>query len=711
MADTTAANKGDSGRVNTWILIGSIVGGICVIVIIGIVCGRCMSSRRTRHHRRPPPYRAAAFYHSHSPLEARPSSAEDGPPAMPASVHMVQNNNAVFMVSGTTPGQTLTPSHFASMTSGVANLAFSGSTEYMAMNPTQGYLGPPIGVPPPSYTETMLMTHPPVIPPSPSRSYAGMHPNVSPTPSLGLSVPGSLGVPSGRPLNSSSAFTVLPNMSTPNIIIHTNGAQMHPHMDANLNGHVGCLHPGQLLPPPLSEDYTTHNSSSTCLHPPIPQSVVTANQYTFPPSENPLITRYFPSAASTSMGSVPYNYAPQGGAISGLFPPVVCQELQTTPAENQLSQTLVSSSGDLETNPESYSTVEEIHQNLDSTMQVAMETERPLTMSCAFSVQDNEQTSEHRPFADQRGPEEACNLSNVQTVLGSISSESQCSAPPILPVDPSLCLQSLRAPDDSFLGPQVEGHAPVFVVDGYRPGDYDPGLDVRLLHDVDDMGASQSHHSIEAEMQGYGEAYQSSTFWQNARAAGAIGGSRPAPTSHFRANPETGSSNPSPTTLAALEEDGEQGPDEDELDFPDPPEFLLRPCLLEPETGIPCVRPVQPLPTSIGVLYALSTAPSGTPSIYHHHQSPAYLENYQENPTVPFDDGDDDEGHTLAAPLVGTNVDDDLGISEAREEEELTQTTEDHSESVNNEVDSDLSPPSPSGPTESPQEDCLEPVD
>ncbi|XP_025105812.1 uncharacterized protein LOC112571200 [Pomacea canaliculata] len=400
--DTTAANKGDSGRVNTWILIGSIVGGICVIVIIGIVCGRCMSSRRTRHHRRPPPYRAAAFYHSHSPLEARPSSAEDGPPAMPASVHMVQNNNAVFMVSGTTPGQTLTPSHFASMTSGVANLAFSGSTEYMAMNPTQGYLGPPIGVPPPSYTETMLMTHPPVIPPSPSRSYAGMHPNVSPTPSLGLSVPGSLGVPSGRPLNSSSAFTVLPNMSTPNIIIHTNGAQMHPHMDANLNGHVACLHSGQLLPPPLSEDYTTHNSSGTCLHPPIPQSVVAANPYTFPPSENPLITRYFPSAASTSMGSVPYNYAPQGGAISGLFPPVVCQELQTTPAENQLSQPLVSSSGDLETNPESYSTVEEIHQNLDSTMQVAMETERPLTTSCAFSVQHNEQSSEHRPFADQR---------------------------------------------------------------------------------------------------------------------------------------------------------------------------------------------------------------------------------------------------------------------------------------------------------------------
>ncbi|KAK7487048.1 hypothetical protein BaRGS_00021718, partial [Batillaria attramentaria] len=148
-------------RLNTGALIGGVLGGVCFVIIMGILCGRCVGDNGPRQ---PPEHRPAAFYHSHAPPSTDTS-------AVSRAVHMVQNNNAVFMVHHATGGA-VSPSHLSSVSSGVngvTNMAFSSSGDQLnaSLTSSYGFPGPPVGIPPPAYTDSMLATHPPRIAPSP----------------------------------------------------------------------------------------------------------------------------------------------------------------------------------------------------------------------------------------------------------------------------------------------------------------------------------------------------------------------------------------------------------------------------------------------------------------------------------------------------------------------------------------------------------------
>ncbi|XP_076443119.1 uncharacterized protein LOC143281729 [Babylonia areolata] len=167
VSTTTAKAEKDEGRnwVNTGALIGGVVGGVCFVIILGIVCGRCVGRGELRQ---PPAHRAAAFYHSHAPPASPPHEAGLEGSAISTAVHMMQsNNNTVFMMSQAVGG-TLPPTRFTSRittSGGVTNLAFDSGGELSA-----AVGAAVVAPPPPCYTDTMLVTHPPAIPPSPRRA-------------------------------------------------------------------------------------------------------------------------------------------------------------------------------------------------------------------------------------------------------------------------------------------------------------------------------------------------------------------------------------------------------------------------------------------------------------------------------------------------------------------------------------------------------------
>nr|KAG5714409.1 hypothetical protein BaRGS_006855 [Batillaria attramentaria] len=118
-------------RLNTGALIGGVLGGVCFVIIMGILCGRCVGDNGPRQ---PPEHRPAAFYHSHAPPSTDTS-------AVSRAVHMVQNNNAVFMVHHATGGA-VSPSHLSSVSSGVngvTNMAFSSSGDQLNASLTSSY--------------------------------------------------------------------------------------------------------------------------------------------------------------------------------------------------------------------------------------------------------------------------------------------------------------------------------------------------------------------------------------------------------------------------------------------------------------------------------------------------------------------------------------------------------------------------------------------
>ncbi|KAL8623863.1 hypothetical protein ACOMHN_002191 [Nucella lapillus] len=166
---TKPEEKGNRNWVNTGALIGGVVGGVCFVIILGIVCGRCVGRGELRQ---PPTHHAAAFYHSHAPPISPPGEPGGEGSTISTAVHMMQNNNTVFMVSQAM-GTNLSPTRFTShFTSGVTNMGFDRSGEHstMGMSTMMDITG---GAPPPCYTDAMLETHPPALPPTPTHQNPG----------------------------------------------------------------------------------------------------------------------------------------------------------------------------------------------------------------------------------------------------------------------------------------------------------------------------------------------------------------------------------------------------------------------------------------------------------------------------------------------------------------------------------------------------------
>ncbi|KAK7506852.1 hypothetical protein BaRGS_00001703 [Batillaria attramentaria] len=202
------------GWLSTGALVGGIVGAVCFVIILGIACQRCMAGA-PRPNR---PHRAAAFYHAHAP-----------PPGTTGLVTMVQNNNAIFMLQQATGGS-VSPSRLAPTLSnasdtsngggggaggdggnaaGVTNMAFNASADQLQSlrEATYNILAPPIGLPPPPYVESMIVTHPPSAPPSPRRSVADISDTVPDGPAGIQSLVNSIAGP--------AAFSAAFGMSTP----------------------------------------------------------------------------------------------------------------------------------------------------------------------------------------------------------------------------------------------------------------------------------------------------------------------------------------------------------------------------------------------------------------------------------------------------------------------------------------------------------------
>ncbi|XP_076464299.1 uncharacterized protein LOC143296317 isoform X1 [Babylonia areolata] len=173
--------------VDKWVVVGGVVGGIAFIVIVALVCcGRCRGGGAPRQ---PPTHRAAAFYHSHAPSTPQHGvggggsggsggGVGDSPTTISTAVHMVQSSNTVFMVSsqslgggGGGGGSGVFPHRLTNLASGVANMGFEGDLTGAG----GGLVDPPVGVPPPTYDETMLQTNPPAVPPTPQHTQ-GRHP-------------------------------------------------------------------------------------------------------------------------------------------------------------------------------------------------------------------------------------------------------------------------------------------------------------------------------------------------------------------------------------------------------------------------------------------------------------------------------------------------------------------------------------------------------
>ena len=166
---TAQAPKTEKSWLNKGALIGGVVGGVAFVIILGVICVRCLGSRAARQ---PPVHRPAAFYNSHAP-PATPLHAPGDTPTISTAVHMVQNNNSVFMVSQAL-GRSVSPAEFTShVNGGVSNVAFDGSGDQpsglsaLSSTAAAGFVAPPVGVPPPSYSESMLRTNPPTLSPSP----------------------------------------------------------------------------------------------------------------------------------------------------------------------------------------------------------------------------------------------------------------------------------------------------------------------------------------------------------------------------------------------------------------------------------------------------------------------------------------------------------------------------------------------------------------